>query len=343
MKKNKLALALLSLTPIALTTSAIASTSPTLRLEMRGELLAVQDDAGDPINFKIPYLRVDLRGKVDDKLSYRAKFRLNASYSSSNADGLPGAVDYAYIDYRFNDTLKLRAGKQYAALGGWESDYSSIDVYGRGSEIWNVSSRLFYRTGVALHVSPGNHFINIQILNNSFGDETGGTYNNGYFYGAQYRISLMDGALTPIFSLHRDERSDENSDGVERDQAGAKTDAAAGIQYNKDGLKIEADILASIDEGVVDGADGREVNAFVTRVSKRIGATNIIGKYARSDVKFDNEDTNSIDAFEVAVEYFPVSYKNFRVFGAIAHDRDKPEAGDTADRTELKIGFIGTY
>lgn len=328
-------------------TAAQAGTSPTLRLQMRGEILAERTDAADStesVAFKMPYLRLDVRGSLNDTWSYRTKFRLNRTYSDSYADGLPSAVDYAYVDYRVNPQIKLRAGKQYAALGGWESNYSSIDLYGRGSEIWNVSSRLFYRTGIAAHLTSGAHFINVQVLNNSFSDETSGDHHQGFFYGFQYRLSLMDGALTPLLSLHRDTRSEQDNDGLDRDKAGAKTDAALGIRFRQQGLQVEADLLMSDDEGVVSGASGRAVQAVAIRVAQQFEDLTLIGKFARSDVEFNDADERSINATEVALEYAPAHFPSgLKAFVAITHDQDKPETGDTVDYTAVRIGFTGGF
>lgn len=324
-----------------------AATPPSLRLQMRGEMLAEQTDASDStesLAFKMPYLRVDVRGSLNDSWSYRTKFRLNRTFSDSYADGLPSAIDYAYVDYRVNPQIKLRAGKQYAALGGWESNYSSIDLYGRGSEIWNVSSRLFYRTGIALHLTSGAHFVNVQVLNNSFSDETNGDNHQGFFYGFQYRLTLLDGALTPLLSVHRDTRSDEDNEGVTRDKAGAKTDVALGVRFKQNGLLLEADLLASDDEGVVSGANGRAVAAVAVRAAQQMGALTLIGKYARSDVEFNEVDERSIDAAELALEYAPDHFPSgLKVYAAVAHDQDKPDEGDTVEYTALRLGFTGSF
>jgi hypothetical protein len=117
--KNKLGLVLAT----ALLSTAALAEGPKVKIELRSEVNKqtsdVESDANDENNededmlFKVPYVRLDVKVKVNDSLSYQVKFRLNKEYkdresggaTSVDTDSIPKAVDYAYIDHKISDSI----------------------------------------------------------------------------------------------------------------------------------------------------------------------------------------------------------------------------------------------
>lgn len=114
--------------------------------------------------FTMKQLRLELKGDINNWLSYRYRQRLNrSSNGSTNMDNLPGSIDIAGIGLKLSDKWSLFAGKQCAAYGGIEFDVNPVEIYHYSDMIEYMSNFL---TGVNLSFKPfPNHEFNAQILN----------------------------------------------------------------------------------------------------------------------------------------------------------------------------------
>lgn len=114
--------------------------------------------------FKGKNLNVIVSGQLSDRFSYFLRQRLNKSSFDSN---FFNATDRVYLDYKLTDQLTLRAGKQTIAIGGFEYDRSSIDLYLYSEYLYNVSC---YAWGgsVIYDPTPGDQLL-FQVTESMFG------------------------------------------------------------------------------------------------------------------------------------------------------------------------------
>lgn len=122
------------------------------------------DEADDKSGFAGKYLNVMLDGRINDKVEYHWRQRLNRTNSLTE---FFTATDWAYIDYHLNDNFTLSAGKQVVAIGGFEYDYAPIDVF-FWSDFWaNIPC---YQLGVSIagKDNSGRNTLLFQFANSPF-------------------------------------------------------------------------------------------------------------------------------------------------------------------------------
>ena len=138
--------------------------------------------------FKMPELRLEAKGKVNDWLSYRWRQRLNKSYEAKGVDGLPLAVDVAGLGFKATERLSFFVGRQCVAYGGFEFDANPIEIY-QYSEI--VDHMNIFMTGItaSYDFTPTQQMV-VQVLNSNAKDAT-------EFYGD----SVVAGSLPLVYSL----------------------------------------------------------------------------------------------------------------------------------------------
>lgn len=337
-------------------TAAIAD-APKITFEIKSELnkqtsteetTANEDNKEDEsMRFQIPYARVNVKGKINDELSYRVKFRLNKAFTPKK-DGVPSALDYAYIDHKMSDTFKLRIGKQYINQAGWEGTYSSKDSYGAGGGVFDHADASFYRAGLGFFFNMGNNDLNIQIANNSF-DETNQT---GMVMGFQWTGHFMDGSLNPMITYHQDTRTEQDPAGTagEDFKANSMTETTIGLQYKKDMLKVELDYgtLAIDQKNNATGApdDDSKVQATVLRVAYNMGKMTPILKYKMDTTESAGEDFSKATGYSLAVEYAPFEKTSFKYFVSTSSVTTTDETTAKADDVtagDMVLGFVGKF
>ena len=176
----------------AQTAKSILQEINTLRLEARGDWQhdsLVKDERG----FKGRYLNFVLAGNIGEKFSYAYRQRLNKfSKSSSFFD----ATDWLYINYSPVKRLTLSAGKQVAAIGGYEYDAPPIDIY-FSSEFWyNIPC---FQWGVsAEYALGGNDALKLQVTQSPFD----GFYDHEDMYGYHLMWSGRHGVWSTLWSAN---------------------------------------------------------------------------------------------------------------------------------------------
>ena len=79
--------------------------------------------------FKMQQLRLDVKGNINEWLSYRWRQRLNRPNNGAGSiDNVSSAIDYAAIGVKLNDKWSLFLGRQCALYGGVEYDLNPIEV-----------------------------------------------------------------------------------------------------------------------------------------------------------------------------------------------------------------------
>ena len=98
-----------------------------LYLNMQGGFDANFRDGFEEGTFKMRQLRIEMKGNINNWLSYRYRQRLNRSNDGGGMiDNVPTSIDYAGIGIKLNNRFNLFAGKQCTAYGGIEFDLNPM-------------------------------------------------------------------------------------------------------------------------------------------------------------------------------------------------------------------------
>lgn len=150
-----------------------------LYLNMQGGFDANFRDGFEEGAFKMRQLRIEMKGNINNWLSYRYRQRLNRSNDRGGMiDNVPTSIDYAGIGIKLNNRFNLFAGKQCTAYGGIEFDLNPIDIYEYSDIIENMSN---FMTGLNIGYNlTSTQQLNLQILNSRNGsfDSTYGITEN---------------------------------------------------------------------------------------------------------------------------------------------------------------------
>ena len=150
-----------------------------LYLNMQGGFDANFRDGFEDGTFKMRQLRIEMKGNINNWLSYRYRQRLNRSNDGGGMiDNVPTSIDYAGIGIKLNNRFNLFAGKQCTAYGGIEFDLNPIDIYEYSDMIENMSN---FMTGLNIGYNlTSTQQLNLQILNSRNGsfDSTYGITEN---------------------------------------------------------------------------------------------------------------------------------------------------------------------
>lgn len=150
-----------------------------LYLNMQGGFDANFRDGFEEGAFKMRQLRIEMKGNINNWLSYRYRQRLNRSNDGGGMiDNVPTSIDYAGIGIKLNNRFNLFAGKQCTAYGGIEFDLNPIDIYEYSDMIENMSN---FMTGLTIGYNlTSTQQLNLQILNSRNGsfDSTYGITEN---------------------------------------------------------------------------------------------------------------------------------------------------------------------
>jgi hypothetical protein len=165
--------------------------------------------------FKNEQFRLEIRGKVHDKVYFRFRDRYTRAQTSESIDNLSRSVDLAYIRVDATPKFSFSAGKLCADWGGFEFDYNPIDIY-EYSDIIEYADNFLTGVGASYQATP-NHQFTVQVL-----DSRTKTYDE--LYGPQpnftqskaplafvlnWRGSLFGGKVKTIWSyaLHNEATS----------------------------------------------------------------------------------------------------------------------------------------
>ena len=72
----------------------------------------------DDISFKLNRVRLEIKGKLNDKLSYHFRQSYNKYSNPYSTDNLSSSIEYANITWHAGRKFNLVAGKQFVSFGG---------------------------------------------------------------------------------------------------------------------------------------------------------------------------------------------------------------------------------
>lgn len=125
-------------------------------------------------SFKNKQARLEIKGNITDKLSYRFRQRLNRNNTAQSEDNFSKAIDILMVGYQFTDKLGVQGGKMCQNWGGFEFDENPMYIYQYSDMIDNMDN---FMAGVNVSIKPvsSQEFdVNItDAYNNKFANEYG--------------------------------------------------------------------------------------------------------------------------------------------------------------------------
>jgi hypothetical protein len=165
--------------------------------------------------FTIEQFRLEIKGKIHDKVYFRFRDRYTRAQEPQSIDGISRSTDLAFIRVDVTKKFSISAGKMCADWGAYEFDYNPIDVY-EYSDIIEYADNFLTGVGFSYQVAA-RHQLTFQVLDSrtkSF-DELYGVQPNHIesklplAFVLNWRGSFFNGKFNTIWSyaLHNDAKN----------------------------------------------------------------------------------------------------------------------------------------
>ncbi len=310
--------------------------------------------------FRWSYARIGMTGKIDENLSYKVKMRLNGNMTGingngTNPDNMGSWVDYAYIDNKISDKVKLRIGKQKVKHGAWEGTYSGMDLYGAISAVRQNSGEGgyidgYFASGLGLHYINDYGLIEIQIADpdNHQPDQPN---SQGFLTGIRWEGSFRNNTLNPILTYHQFEKTKQvDSSGSTTEKATVDATSGVGIQYKVNGLKAELDFIQFVapSNDPTGAQKENKTESYSLRISKWSGDLHPILKMVSNNYDGDDSSTATKSfastAYSLVLEYYPYYEHRYKLNYHIGIDSETKDYDDASIETvtEGKV-YLGFY
>ena len=315
-------------------------------------------------------LRIEIKGNLTDKLYYRFRHRLNKANGAQSEDNFAKATDIMMVGYKFNDKLKVEAGKMCQIWGGFEFDENPMVIYQYSDMVDNMDN---FMAGVAVSYKP--------VATQELAFEVSNAYNNKFAteYGSN-PISLeknsvrdLEASKNPLTYIVNWNGSFFGNKLLTRWSWGIQTQArhkysrmvVLGQELNLPKLQWYFDYM-----GAFDGLDRLKIasteltamptytgnsyfsdvhyNSFITKLNWQFAPQwNLMvkGMYETASVTKVAHLKNYRKSFGYigSIEYYPVKSQDFRVFLAyVGRKYDYNEGSGLRDfnTNRIELGFM---
>jgi len=130
-----------------------------MRFALRNEF---QDGEYTQTRFSNEQFRLEIKGKVHDRVYFRFRDRYTRAQTSESVDNLSRSTDLAFVRVDITNKLSIAGGKMCADWGAYEFDYNPIDIY-EYSDIIEYADN--FLTGAQLaYTLTSKHQLTFQIL-----------------------------------------------------------------------------------------------------------------------------------------------------------------------------------
>jgi len=163
--------------------------------------------AGSKFNYD--QLRLEIKGKIHEKVSFRFRDRYTREPIPGNHDNISRSVDMAFVKVDLSPRTNFTIGKMCADWGGYEFDFNPIDILTYNDIIENADNFLV-GVGVAHTFADKKNSLSFQILNSrtkTFQEQYGATAppditpsKAPLAFVANWRSSFFDGKLETTYS-----------------------------------------------------------------------------------------------------------------------------------------------
>lgn len=115
-------------------------------------------------NFKGNQFRLEIKGKVHEKVYFRFRHRYTREPDVGNLDNIDRTVDLAMLRFDVTPRTSLSIGKMFGDWGGYEFDFNPIDIMAYNDIIENADNFLV-GVGLAHELENKKHSFSFQVLN----------------------------------------------------------------------------------------------------------------------------------------------------------------------------------
>jgi len=284
-------------------------------------------------HFNMNQWRLEIKGKVFDKVYYRLRQRYTRSIEPQSEDNMSRATDIAMIRVDVSPKVSISAGKLCADFGGIEFDLNPIDIY-QYADILEQADNFLAGVGLSWRPSTKNEF-NFQVLNSRtasfeelYGQPPGiKEAKTPLAYVANWRGSLFGGKIKTIWSYSyftEAEKTHMDYIALGQQYVGKKFSLAYDFQWSNEGLDRTGIVSATIPDNLYPYAVEK---TFYTshwikadyKVSKKVNLS-FVGyvDYAKWKDNLDpqktSDDVRTAYGFIPTIEYYPFEKLNLRFF-----------------------------
>jgi len=200
--------------------------------------------------FTMEQFRLEIKGKVHDKVYFRFRDRYTRAQTSESVDGISRSTDLAFVRVDISKKFSIAAGKLCADWGAIEFDMNPIDIY-EYSDIIEYADNFLSGFQASWVLNPKHQFT-VQVLDSrtkTF-DELYGPQPNleeskaPLAFVANWRGSLFNGKFNTIWSYARHNEAHDNVS----DKPVGMDYFALGNQLKLNKLTIEYDYKLSMED-----------------------------------------------------------------------------------------------
>jgi hypothetical protein len=123
--------------------------------------------------FSTNQFRLEIKGKVHEKVSFRFRDRYTRLHTPGTLDNMSRSTDIAFLRFALTPRTKLTVGKQCADWGGFEFDLNPIDIL-EYNDIIEYADNFLVGAAISHDLKDGKNSFGLQVLNtrtNSFEDQ----------------------------------------------------------------------------------------------------------------------------------------------------------------------------
>lgn len=320
-------------------------------------------------SFKNKQARIEIKGNITDKLSYRFRHRLNKNNTAQSQDNFAKATDILMVGYQLTDRFGIQGGKMCQNWGGFEFDENPMYIYQYSDMVDNMDN---FMAGVNFSYK----FLPTQELNINITDANNGSFNDEYgddpstleSNGDVKHLEKSNHPLTYIAlwvgSFFGDKLQTRWSYGLQT-QAQHKYSrmVVLGQKLNLDRFQWYFDYMGAFDGmdrlGIASN-EGAEFlggatrfadvhyNSFITKANWQFAPQwNLMlkGTYETASVKKVEplKDFRKSYMYMASVEYYPVKSQDFRVFLSYCgrkFDYSAKSGLKDYDTNRIELGFM---
>ncbi len=288
--------------------------------------------------FRTNEFRLEFKGKLNDKLSYRFRQRLWKSSQAEGFENISKATDYMYINYKVTDKFNLTMGKIAQAWGGWEFALTPFNVYEYSDFLYAVGDVFLMGVNFGYQLTP-DHELNFTVTNNT-NDGRYETNNTPLSYTINWNGNLFDGMLQTRWGFVYQTLEKSKASKI----------ISLGNMVNLDDFHLALDYYrANQDIDVfgyaTQGANNQDAvyNTFVAKAEYRVDEKwNIFAKYMNETADVKNADkTIKSQGYFAGLEYYPVKTEDLKFYlvyvGRTGDDR--PALG-RGENTRISLGMM---
>ncbi|AOW11072.1 porin [Flavobacterium gilvum] len=114
--------------------------------------------------FNVDQLRLEIKGKIHDKVFFRFRNRYTREPVPGNLDNISRSVDLAFLRIDLSKSTKLSFGKLCADWGGFEFDFNPIDIL-TYNDIIEYADNFLVGAGLSHTFADGKNSLSFQLLN----------------------------------------------------------------------------------------------------------------------------------------------------------------------------------